>query len=92
MGFSVVTCSCNESDIHPIDLRNFVHINFREDDLFCDTHGIVAAAVKSFIIHTTEISYAGKSNGDQPVEEFVHLVTAEGNTYTDGVSFSQFEV
>ena len=54
-----------------------------QDQLLLDAQGIVAAAVESVGADAAEVADTGKRNVEQTIEEFPHLVAAEGDLRAD---------
>src|SRR5690554_5762677 len=76
--FVVVTGSGGEGDVQTTQGIDLVVIDFREDDLFLDTHAVVATTVEGLGIQTTEVTHTRQRDRQQTIQEFVHLLTAQG--------------
>ena len=81
----------NKGDIHAAHFINFVIFDFRENDLFLDTHVVVATTIEGISLDTAEIAHARQCDVYEAVEEFVHFVTAQGNLAANGLAFAQLE-
>ena len=79
-------------NIEPAHLIDLVVADFREHDLFLETHCIVTATVEALGVQPTKIPDAGHCNGDQAVQKFIHAFTAQGNLATDRHAFTQLEL
>ena len=51
---------CIRDSVHTADFIDLIIINFRENQLLPDTHGIVSAAVKGVGVNAPEVPHAGK--------------------------------
>src|SRR6188768_3541964 len=92
VAFFVSICIGYERDVHTIDFLNFVDRDLREDDLLFHTQGVISAAIKTFVADTFEITHTWQRNVYQTIQEFVHLVTAQGYLHTNRLIISQLEV
>ena len=79
LGFRVSFRGGANYNVHPPNLIDLVEVDFRENDMFFDPHGVVATAVKSLARHTAEVADAWHSHSDQTIKEFIHAVAAQGN-------------
>ena len=79
-------------DVHTADLVNLVILNFREDQLFLQAEGVVAAAVKGVGVDAAEVADTGQCHIEQSVQEFPHLIAAQGDLDADMLAFTDFEV
>ena len=70
---------------------NFIIFDFRENQLFFQTQGIVAAAVKGSRADTTEVTYAGQCYVHQFVKEIIHTVAAQGYFCADRHAGTKFK-
>src|SRR3569833_3519852 len=82
-GFLVGLRRSVEHDIHAPHRFGLVVIDFQEHDVLLHAHGIVASAVEGLGIDAAEVAHARQRHGDQPIDEFVHLVAAQGDLGAD---------
>src|SRR6266567_8279403 len=75
--FIIALGSCDYGNVHSLDLVNLVVVNFRENQLFLDSKGIIPLPVKSFGRNPFEVTDSSQGYVDQSVEELVHLILAE---------------
>ncbi len=64
----------------------------REDQLFLQTEGIVAAAVKGIGVDAPEVADPRQSHAEQTIEELIHSLAAQRDLHTDGLAFTDLEV
>ena len=65
------------SFVKPIsfDFINAIEVDFRKDQLFPNTHGVVSGTVKSSGGNSPEISDTGDRNMNEFIEEIPHILT-----------------
>src|SRR5512141_194440 len=88
----VVPRGGDHRDVQPLDLLDLVVVDLREDDLLADAEGVVALPVERLRRHALEVAHAWQRDRDEPIEELVHPVAAEGHHRADGLSLPQLEV
>ena len=81
----------NEGDLHAEDLGDLVDVDLREDDLLADAQGVVALAVE-LLVDALEVADTRQGDGDQTLEELVHLRVAQRHAHADGHALTQLEV
>src|SRR6185312_13667784 len=72
-----------EDDVHAPHRLGLVVVDFDEDDVLLEPHGIVAAAVEALGVEAAEVTHARQGHCDQTVEELVHLVLAQRDLHPD---------
>ena len=78
LGFRVGFRGGGNHDVHTPNFVDFVEVDFGENDVLFDAHGIVATPIKRFTRNAAEVADTGHRYGDQTIEEFIHAVTAQG--------------
>src|ERR1700761_785904 len=81
----------DDRDIHPPGRVDLVVVDLREDELLGDAEGVVPPSVESLWRKTSKVADTGDRQGDEPVEELPHAITAHGDLGTDGIAFAQLE-
>src|SRR3954466_14208756 len=82
----------HDGDVHALDLLDPVVVDLGEDDLLLDAERVVALPVERLARHALEVAHAGEGDVQQPVEELVHPVLAQGGHHADGLVLAQLEV
>ena len=82
----------DNDDVHAADLVDLIVLDLGEDQLLLDAHGIVAAAIESVGVDALEVTDTGQSHVEQTIQEFPHLVAAEGDLGADGHLLTELEV
>ncbi len=77
MSFLISPGRSHESDIHTIDLADFINIDLGKDDLFGNTERIISTAVKSFVADAPEVTDTRDGNGNQACRE-IHTSVRRG--------------
>ena len=67
-GLIVRLSSSYDCDFHTADLIDLFIVDFREQGLFFQTEGIVAAAVKGVRGNTAEVTNTGQNDVDEPLQ------------------------
>ena len=81
-----------KADVHTAYLVNLVIVDLRENELLLESHVVVASAVEGVGVDAPEVSYAGKRNIEESVEELIHSVASQRDLHADGHAFSELEV
>src|SRR6202000_2388649 len=81
----------HELDVHAADLVHPVVNDFREDDLFLQAHGEVAAAIETLAGDAAEVANTRHGNGHQTVEELIHPRPAKGDLAADRQALADLE-
>src|SRR4051794_5620226 len=76
---------------HTLDLVHLVVIDFRENDLFTDTQGIVPASIKGLRIHALKVTNARKSDVHQTIQELIHTSAAQSHHNAHSIAFADLE-
>ena len=87
----VVGCSGGNGDVHAAQLVDLVVVNFRENNLFGDTHCKIAAPVKLLGANATEVADSGNGNIDQTIKEFEHALVAQCDFATNRPAVTDLE-
>lgn len=82
----------NESNIETSRFFDLVVNDFREDELFFHTEGVVTPAVKRITGNAAEVSDSWQSDGNEFIHKLVHSRRTERNLAADVLSFSDFKV
>src|ERR1700710_1011065 len=73
-GLGIGLRACDEDDVHAADRIDLVIDDLRENNLFLEAHGEVAAAVEALVVRdAAEIADPRHCDGHQTVEKLVHL-------------------
>src|SRR6266567_8336030 len=89
--FFIAFGSCDYGNIHSLDLINLVVVNFRENQLFLDSKGIIPLPVESFGRNPFEVTDSGQRYVDKPVKKLVHLILAERHHATNRHPLTELE-
>src|SRR6266850_670162 len=81
-----------QRNVHALDLVHARVVNLREHQLVFQTQRVIAAAVKRIRWQAAEVANARKHHVAQAVQEFVHLVAAQGHRAPDGHALANLEV
>ena len=81
----------HKGNIHTQKFNNVVNVNFGENDLLIDTHGIVTTAVQ-LGFDALEVTDTGQSHANETFQKFVHLFTTQRNHNANRHFLTQFEV
>src|SRR5207247_10400901 len=81
-----------DRDVEAADLLDVVVVDLGEDDLLANTERVVAAPVERTRAEAAEVADARQRDGDQPVEELVHAVTAYRDLGAARHSFADLEL
>lgn len=79
-----------DDDVEPADFVDFIVVDFREDELFLDAEGEVAAAVEGRGFDAAEVANAREGDVHKFIEEMEHASTAEGDLAADGHTLAEF--
>ncbi len=91
LGFLVIRRRGANDNVHAPHLIDLVVVDFRENDVFLQAHGIVATTVEGITVQTAEVLHARQRDRDQAVEEFVHTFLAQRHLGADNHTFAQLE-
>src|SRR5437588_7947883 len=89
--FVVIPRCSHNGDIHTFLLVDLGVIDLRKDQLIAQAEGVIAAAIKRLAGTSAQIAYARQHYINQPIEEFVGTVAAQGDHRTDRLSFAHLE-
>src|SRR5579871_5297264 len=90
--FLVVSCAGGERDVHTLDLVDAGVVDLWEHQLILETERVVAAAVKGIRWQAAEVANARQDDVAKPVNEFVHLVAAQGDRAADRHPLADLEI
>src|SRR5450759_845310 len=82
----------HDADFQPAETVNLVVLDLREGELLAESQRVVAAPVERLRRDPMEVAYAGQGEPREPLEKVPHAIAAQGNAYTDRVSFAQSEL
>src|SRR5690606_7557225 len=80
-----------DGDIQTTQLVDLVKIDFREHDLFLETHGVVATAIEGLRIQATEVANTRHRHRYKALQELVHALLAQSHLDTDRPAFTDLE-
>src|SRR4030081_1281728 len=89
--FIVGACRSAYRDVHAPRLPHLVEVDFGENDVLLDAERVVAAAVKALRVEAAEISHPRQRDGDEAVDELVHLGLAQRDLAADRLVLAQLE-
>src|SRR5581483_9714802 len=87
----VSTSGGHDGDVHSLQLVHPRVIDLGKDQLIVQAHGVIAAAVEGLGRDAAEITHTGQHDIHQPIEEFVHAVTAKRDHRADRHSLADLE-
>uniref|UniRef100_A0A0N4Z1E8 Peptidase A2 domain-containing protein n=1 Tax=Parastrongyloides trichosuri TaxID=131310 RepID=A0A0N4Z1E8_PARTI len=91
LGFLIGLGRGADNDVHAPHLVDLVVVDLREHDVLLQTRGVVAATVERSALQAPEVLHARQRDGDQAVQELVHLVAAQRDLAADDHAFAQLE-
>ena len=81
----------HDGDVHALQLVHLGVVDLSEDQLIADAQGVVAASIKALGRDAAEVADAGKSDGDEAIEELVHRVAAQRDHGADRHALAHLE-
>src|SRR5262249_14665074 len=87
----IIGSGCVEGDVHPLRLIELLEVDLREDDLFADAEGVVAAPVERLGRHALEVAHARQRERHEPIEELVHVIAAQRHHRADLLAGAKLE-
>ena len=76
LSFFIGLGSGNEVDIHTSNLVNLIVFDFRENQLFLDTGGVVTLTVEGVAVDSSEVTNTREAYIKLLVNEFIHLFSS----------------
>src|SRR5664279_3989862 len=90
--FLVVFRGCGQRDVHALDLVNAGVIDFWKHQLIFQAKCVIATTIERVRRQSTEVADPGKNHVAEPVEKFVHPVSAKRYSAADGHALANLEI
>src|SRR5579862_2398270 len=88
---TVIRSRGHNGDVHALHLVDLLVRNFREDQLIVQAEGVVAPSIKRLGRYAAKITHPWQNNIYEPVEKFIHTVSAQGDHGPDRLPLAHFE-
>src|SRR5690554_3782337 len=72
-----------DHDVHAPNLIDLIVVDLGENDVFLDTHGVVATAVEGVRVQPAEVANTRQRDVHQAVEKFVHAGAAQSDLHAE---------
>ena len=84
--------SGSQGDVQIKQCIDFVVIDFWEDDLFFHAHVVVVVIIEGFGIQVVEVTHVWQGDGQQMIQEFVHMLAMQSDLDVNWSIFTNFEI
>src|SRR5690554_1872104 len=81
-----------KSNIHAVHFSYFVSVNFGENGVFFNTHGVITPAIKTSVGHTLKVARTWQRQVYETVQKLVHNPFSQSYFAANGHTIAQLKV